>query len=793
MKSPLPNWLRDWLGLDPAGAGEGTVWSLSYAWPWAPGLTLVLAGLAVGLVLWLYTRERGDSRSPLRLLLASLRLGALAIALFMLAEVVLTFERTGLPPLVVLLDDSASMSIEDRSEDTTERDDQTSQVEAEGLSGPSRFNLARAWLLADDGARLKRLEREYRLQVFRMAESAEALGQQGSDLVAALRQAEPNGSASRLGDSLRGVLNELRGTPPSAVVILSDGITTEGESLSSVAVVAQRKGVPLFTVGVGSEQPVRDLKLTDLLVDEVVFVDDIVNFQAKLSAGGYPGQRIEVVLRSSGSDQVLARTQVVAAGDGQPQVVRLSYRPTEVGELSLIVEATPRSDEIETANNRQTAVVSVRREKVRVLLVQAYPNYEFRFLKNLLERDQTIELRTVLQEADPEYAESDKTALRVFPSRREALMEYDVIILGDVNPAFFSGTTLEYLTQFVEEKGGGLIVMAGPRYMPQAFSGTPLAEILPIDLGGGGSLSPPAAGDESFQVRPTELGLVTGPLELGSTPEETLAIWDQLPPLYWLLETPRLKPGTMVLAEHAARQGADGQALPVITLSYVGPGKVVFHATDETWRWRFRMGDVYFARYWVQTIRYLSRLKLLGQDRPAELTADRREYRRGDPVRLRVRFSDEREAPGADDGVTVVLETPGMPEQRLSLVRHPDHRGVFEGETTPPSLGAFHAWMATPVTKGRPATADFSVVAPPGELSRTQLDVAELSRAAELTQGHFYRLHQARNLLDDLPPGRQVPIESLPPLVLWNRWPLLLAFVLLLAAEWTLRKWRGML
>ena len=51
----------------------------------------------------------------------------------------------------------------------------------------------------------------------------------------------------------------------------------------------------------------------------------------------------------------------------------------------------------------------------------------------------------------------------------------------------------------------------------------------------------------------------------------------------------------------------------------------------------------------------------------------------------------------------------------------------------------------------------------------------------------------AGRLLDELPPGRQVPIESLPPQVLWNQWWLLLTFLGLLVAEWILRKRKGML
>ena len=80
-------------------------------------------------------------------------------------------------------------------------------------------------------------------------------------------------------------------------------------------------------------------------------------------------------------------------------------------------------------------LVSVRKEQIKVLLVQAYPNYEFRYLKNMLERDSTIELKTVLQDADLEYAELDHSALRVFPVRREELFAFDVVIFGDVNPA----------------------------------------------------------------------------------------------------------------------------------------------------------------------------------------------------------------------------------------------------------------------------------------------------------------------------------------------------------------------
>jgi hypothetical protein len=205
------------------------------------------------------------------------------------------------------------------------------------------------------------------------------------------------------------------------------------------------------------------------------------------------------------------------------------------------------------------------------------------------------------------------------------------------------------------------------------------------------------------------------------------------------------------------------------------------------------VGDIYFARYWIQTVRYLSRSKLLGKDNAVELTADRREYRRGEPVRLRVRFIDERQAPVADDGVTVVLEREGLNNERIQLQRNATNRGIFEATKSDATDGKYHAWVAVPTLDGKAPAADFLVVAPPGEFERVQMDTAELKLAADETRGRFYRVNTVDRLLDELPPGTQVPIETLPPKVLWNQWWLLAAFLGLIVTEWILRKRKGML
>jgi hypothetical protein len=266
-----------------------------------------------------------------------------------------------------------------------------------------------------------------------------------------------------------------------------------------------------------------------------------------------------------------------------------------------------------------------------------------------------------------------------------------------------------------------------------------------------------------------------------------------LTPLHWLAALGETRPGVRVLAEHPTLHQPGGLPLPVITLQFVGAGKVVFHATDETYRWRFRIGDVHFARYWMQTIRYLCRGKLLSGGGLVELTTDRKEYRRGEAVEMRARFLDERRSPEQDDGVVVAVLASGGQRRDIVLHRRADQRGIFDGTASDLPIGQYRMLLTMPVQPAPAATHEFSIVEPPGELARTQMNSADLTEAAKISGGKFYRLSAADRLLADLPRGRHLRLESLPPQPLWNS-PLLAGlFVLLITVEWILRRRLGML
>jgi hypothetical protein len=810
--------LADALNVPPPQAGEALSPRIRLEQPWPQwlGLAVVLGGSA--LIIWFYRRE-GRASAFYKYLLAGIRICLLLLLVFMLSEAVLSVERTGLPYLTIMIDDSASEQIADQYERPETRaalQTLASQAAAPALpSSPApapagdtpaadvtRIEIAKGLVLKDKARWIQELQKHHKVRLYLVSNSARLLAEVGrpAEIMPAadkLRGVQGTGTQSRLGDATRQVLTELRGAPPSAIVLLSDGQTTEGESLAKAAELSARKGVPLFTIGLGSAEPARDLELTELLVDDIVFVDDAVRFQAKLLARGFQGQQVVVRLMerdASSADpkaaRELASTEVEAPADGQPRRVELVHRPKTTGERTFILEIEPKPRELQVENNRIERVVTVRKEKLKVLLVESEPRYEFRYLKNYLEREETIDLSVVLLSSDPEYSEQDRSALPTFPAAKDELFAFDVVIVGDADPGFLSHSQMQNLTEFVTDKGGGILFVAGESFNPLAYRGTPLELLLPIELAD--ARNPTAVGNAINSYRPelTVEGRTSPIFRFGESEAASAAIWQGLPELFWYFEAPRKKPAALVLAEHPTATGSEGK-LALDLYQFAGAGKAMFHAFDDTWRWRFRAGDRYFGRFWVQAIRFLARSKLVGQ-RQAEIQTDRRRYERGQPIRLRVRFPNPGLAPAVGT-VTVQIERNGLGPRKVTLNQVPGTRNVFEGALPQAPEGDYDIrLLPPPILDGPIPTATFRVEAPASEFERVQMNEPELIRVAAATGGKFYTPLTADTLLQDLPKPSKVPLDTDPPIPLWNTWPVLGLFLTLITLEWVLRKRKQM-
>jgi hypothetical protein len=791
--------LAERLGVEPARAGEAITPRIRPEQPLSQGWTFLCVVLCVGLIVWLYRRE-GKASLGYKMFLAGLRISLVLLTLFMLSEAVLSVERTGLPYFVVMIDDSASESVADQFADPKIKAATTSLA---GKADPDRLAVAKGWLLKDDGAAIRELQKQHRVRIYLVSTDARPLAEvdKPEDIPPALEKikaVKPTGAQTRLGVGVRKVLTELRGVPPTAILLLTDGQTTDGETLSDAAKFAGRKGVPLYSIGLGDAEPPRDLELSELLVDDVVFVDDLVRFQPKLTAKGFSGQDVTIRLfeRDAGSAdpkalKLVETIHVPAPPDGQPKRVEIPHRPKKTGQITYVVEVEKKDRELSEENNRIERTIHVREEKLKVLFVDNEPRYEFRYLKNFLQREKTIDLKVVLLASDPEYSNQDLYALPTFPASKDDLFVYDVVILGDADPNNLSRSQMSNLSEFVTEKGGGVLFLAGDQFNPLTYRGSPLELLLPIELGE--ARNPTAVGNAITSFRPnlTLEGRSSPIFRFGDDEVSSARIWATLPELFWYLEAPRKKPAAIVLAEHPTQTGSDGP-LPLMLYQFVGSGKVMFNAVDDTWRWRFRVGDKYFGRYWIQTIRFLARSKLLGQ-RQAEVQTDRRRYQRNDPVVIRVRFPNPALAPASREVNVEVEKKDGSGPRRLTLTATPNAPNLLEAVLPQATEGDYTVrLLPPPVLEGGLPSTTFRVDPPAGEMERVQMNEAELIRAASVSGGSFYTPGDTSALMSSLPKPQKVPLDTDPPIPLWNTWPVLALFLAILVTEWVLRKRKQM-
>lgn len=645
---------------------------------------------------------------------------------------------------------------------------------------------------------------------------------------------EPQANESRLGTAVRQVLDYFRGASVASVIVLSDGVTTREETLAQVSEYASQKGVPLFFVGIGDDHELRDLKLHDLQVEDTVYVNDRVVFEARLTGRGYRNLTVPVLLKErdkDGTEKELAREMVTVDPSGKPVRIRLRYQPDTAGEKLYIIEVVPpKEDEdkggISYSNLRLQRTIFVQESKIiKVLYVEGGPRYEYRFIKSLLERERqdakkrTVELKVLLIEADADFPRQDSTAISEFPFNKVELFQYDVIILGDVDPQSprLGDRKLRDLADFVRERGGGLLMIAGPLYSPHAYRNTPLADVLPIEPGIAVP-EEPAERTKGYRLELTPVGRLHPIFRFSPNDEENMEIMRTLAPMYWWADGYHLKPAAEILAVHPkatagkARQGEDSR-LPLVVQHFVGAGRCMFFGFDETWRWRFREDEIRFNQFWIQTIRYLSRSRVSRTD----LRLDRQTpYRQGEPIKVTVRFPDNMPLPGQMEqmkagmqpDVKVIVEyrptsKDGVPAdvelQTLKLAKVEGSWATYEGLLTRTREGKYRFWLSSPdvsdmqPNKQKPS-AEAVVVLPPGELDRLRMDREEMTRAADISHGKFYTLATAQDLLDELPAGYRVSLNTPgPPRLLWNHWLMFLLVLGLFTAEWVLRKRKHLL
>jgi uncharacterized membrane protein len=787
----------------PPGATQFSLSHDGLSWGWA-FFVFVFAAIAVA---WSYRRFAAHLPRFPQAGLVLLRCLLIALLLLLLVRPVLliTIEDSVRRPLLVLLDRSQSMTMTDQR---ATADDRARAALALGLIDPAGGlkqalsddprlqRISRAQLLKALAANQRlnlwpRLQSKADLTFYGFGRKLGPLGDLAPPEGAPLNTDEAaaffdgihdDENLTSLGDALRDLLDQMRGQPIAGVLIITDGANNNGSSPIAAATTARDDGVPLFIYGMGVASP-QDILVTALTAPRTANLKERVEVSVHIRAESMNGRQATVLLKANGV--VVDRQPVEFRADGD-QDVTLGYTPDAVGEVELEADVPPLPEEVDKDNNSAKAHVRVVDDKTKVLLVEDKPSWDYRYLVALLQGDRRVKLNVVLVHGDPGLAtEPDSIFLDRVPDDKTALDAHDVILIGDVNPADLGDARMKLLADWVGQLGGGLGFLAGPGFDPKAYRGTPLQDLLPVDP----TDNPAPNYDTPVQLTLTPAGALSPLLKLSDDATENASLWAAFTGVDWTAWVGQAKPGAQVLLTDPTPARANlGGPMPAMALQTYGSGVTLYVGFDQTYRWRSRIGGVYFTRLWSQIIQALSGRHDAGASTLTQLRTDRAHYLTGDRVTISGRILNPGFIPLTDaevPGTLTLAAAAGatQPTTPVQLEAVPDQPGQYQGQVTVQTAGSYTFAIA----RDPNAALKFDVTEPDVEMSDIAMNEKLLRQMAEISGGQFLR-EEDLHALPEAVATKAMTSASFQKIPLVHT-PWLFAFIIAVAcAEWLWRR-----
>lgn len=758
-------------------------------WPVVP---VVGAAAVLSLLMFvLYRREVRLHESRLALLPAILRSLAVFLLVMALAGPVLrhvtTFRQLG--RVIIAADASSSMKL-------TDTPDKAQAAASGGSGGLSRWQRLEKLLFEGNTPLLGRLAetQDVELSVVRGTKAQRVWWrrQQGRDASGDMPRSfelQPDAPVTNLDQALRDAAGPA--TPGTALIVLSDGQHNTGGSPEEFATAMRAAGTPVFTVGFGAEIPPADLSLLDVIAPESVFSEEQFQGTVMLNDSMPPGAPAVVRVQSQGKtlwEQTFSTTGrgerrfdfffpvrdlPQSAAAGQDKTLRL---------LTVQVAATGDQSSLEKtrANNGREVAVHLLTKKRKLLILDGRPRWETRYIHNHFDRDERWSVKLAF---DDFAVDASKGSLQsAFPKTRDDLLTYDLVLLGDLPPARLKPEQIEWLVEFVEKRGGGLVFIDGNRGHLAGWGKINSGSLLPVEAVSRPANASPAAYTWNLEA---DGGRIDA-LRLSESPSANANLWLSLPQARWTASVKPL-PGAFTLA--TLRNEAK-ESTPAMVFRPVGAGAVLYIASDELWRWRYQVADLYHQRLWMQLASWVAAPPFQAEDKKLSLGTDHLRYASGEQAEIRVRMRNEQGEMIMDGQPRAMLMHQGTEVATLALESDPTHAGVYRALTPPLKPGSYEIAVAE------------SPVAPPSnlrltlrvddtgnqELASLIMNRPLLETMANNSGGRFLREEQAAaelpNLLQAIDRKQTVTKET----ILWSSWWWFGAVIVLLTIEWLMRK-----
>ena len=582
------------------------------------------------------------------------------------------------------------------------------------------------------------------------------------------------------------------------IVLASDGDWNAGRPPVQAAVRLRELGIPVFAVPVGSSTRLPDVELLSLELPTFAVVGKSVRVGWTVESSLPREALTTVVLRSSAGDEVRKEIRIAPMGRSTDW---LQWKPQETGDLTLTLTVPPQTGELLPDNNQRTAPISIREEKLRVLVVESTPRWEYRYLRNALSRDPGVEVSCLLFHPGlSKQGGGSQDYIKQFPTDLEELALYDVVFLGDVGleEGQLTAQQCRRLKGLVEHQASGLVFLPGIDGRQFSFMETELGALYPVLLD---TAQPSGWGSSAAQhFELTELGRRSLLTRLADTPEENLEVWEGLPGFQWYAPVLRARAGSQVLAVHQDISNQYGR-LPLLATRTQGAGKVLFMGTDAAWRWRKGVEDKYHYRFWGQVVRWMAYQRNMAKGETMRL------YYAPDQPQLHqtVTFRANVMRPGgepleqgevtarvvAPSGQARTIRFESSQSQSPQLQPNDDYWGAYFGRYTSAEPGTHRLTLGCKQTGATLETTFFvqgAEAEPIGRPARPEVleEIARVSQGRVMKPGQWNEIVQ---LLASQPPP--------PPAVRRVQWwshPLLVGLLItLLGVFWIIRKMVGLI
>jgi hypothetical protein len=739
-------------------------------------VVLVAAAISVPAVLS-YLRVRGKSSARDRAILTALRAAALLVLvaclfrpMLLLSEAVPRRNFVG-----VLLDDSRSMRIADRGTRT-------------------RADFVRD-TLGEGGDLLRRLREKFQVRLFRFGTAATR-----TDSAGALRYDDRE---TRLVDAIEGARQDLDAVPLSGLVVVTDGADNAAAEINDALLGLRAKGVPVFTVGVGTERFARDIEVQRVEAPRRLLKGGTLVADVLVRQRGFDGQTVPLLVEDEG--KIVARAEVTMPPGSDAAPVRIAARLPEAGARVLTFRIPAQDGEQVIKNNAQRALVHVRDAREKILWIEGTPRYEVRFVREAVEADSNVQLVVLQRTAEGKFlrlnVDSGDELVAGFPKTRAELYGYSAVILGDIEASFFTHDQLAMLADFVGVRGGGLLQVGGRRAFSEGgYAGTPLAEAVPVVLEG---TAVPDSLTFFADLKPalTPAGLGHAVTQIGVGALSAADKWKALPAVTTVNRIRKVKPGAVVLIEGTlpagGRAGAPGETLssytqPILAYQRFGRGLAVALTVQDDWLWKMgaevAVDDLSFRTFWRQLTRWLT------SDTPGRIEARTiaAEVNPGSPVGLRAIVVDSAFLRLNDAQVTAQVTAPSGARRDVALDWAVERDGEYRGSFAPTEEGV-HRVRVTATTSSGTVTDTAFVRAAPLDIEYAMAEMRRplLERIADETGGRFYTPPTVGTLPEDIAMTKR-GVTVVRQMDLWDMPVVFLILVALVSAEWGYRKLRGL-